>query len=145
MVNLEQFVDMHIELMIKHPAAKPDYWQWFKAMGKSFGPGDIDKADSRRIQKRFGSKIKECYYNAWMVHQVQPQYKYFEGFVSGLIPIEHAWLVLDGKVIDPTLAVNVRGDKNRFGSEYFGVEVVQLSKNVCKIPNAFELFKKEVL
>jgi hypothetical protein len=136
---------MHVELMEKHPRARPEYWQWFKAMGQHFGPGDIDKVDSRRIQKRHHLKIKECYYNSWMMHLVRPEYKYFAGFVQSVIPIEHAWLVKDGKVIDPTLAVVVDGDADRYGSEYFGVEIPQLSRSNLKIPTLEELFKKEVI
>ena len=145
MVNLEQYVDMHIELLKKHPAAQPDYWEWFKAMGESFGPSDIDKVDSSRMQRVHHLKIKECYKNSWLIHQVRPEYKYFVGFVSATIPIEHAWLVKDGKVIDPTLAVVVDGDADRFGSEYFGVEIPQLSKSKIKIPELKELFEKEVI
>lgn len=136
---------MHIELMNKVNGGNPLYWQWFKAMAEHFGPKDIDKVQSRKIQKQFRSKIKECYSNAWMVHVIKPEYKYFVGWVNGIIPIEHAWLVKDGKVIDPTLAVNHNGDAERFGSEYFGVEVVQLKKNECSIPDAVDLFKEEIL
>ena len=56
-----------------------------------------------------------------------------------------AVMVKDGKVIDPTLAVVIDGDADRFGSEYFGVEIVQLSKSVVKIPELKELFEKEVI
>ncbi len=145
MVSLEQFVDMHIKLMKKVESGNPGYWEWFRAMGQRFGPGDIDKVDSRRVQKRFRSEIKACYANAWMVHIINPEYKYFVGFVDAVIPIEHAWLVKDEKVVDPTMAINVRGDKNRFGKEYFGVEVVQLSKKEIDIPDSFDLFKVEIL
>ena len=136
---------MHIQLMKRVDRGNPLYWEWFKSMGQRFGPGDIDKVESRKIQKRFGSKIKECYSNSWMVHVIKPEYKYFVGFVDSVIPIEHAWLVKDGKVIDPTLAVKARGDSNRFGKEYFGVEVVQISKREIDIPDSFDLFKKEIL
>jgi hypothetical protein len=136
---------MHVELLEKHPSAKPDYWQWFKAMGQHFGPNEIDKVESSRIQKLHNLKIKECYYNSWLIHQVRPGYRYFEGFVHSVIPIEHAWLVKDGKVVDPTLAVVVDGDADRFGSEYFGVEIPQLSRSPTKIPRLRELFEQEVI
>jgi hypothetical protein len=145
LVNLEQYVDMHVELLEKHPEAKSDYWQWFKSMGQHFGPNEIDKVESRRIQKLHSLKIKECYYNSWLIHQVRSEYRYFEGFVHSGIPIEHAWLVKDGKVVDPTLAVVVGGDADRFGSEYFGVEIPQLSRSQTKIPNLRELFEQEVI
>lgn len=136
---------MHIELMNKVNRGNPAYWQWFKAMAEDFGPKDIDKDESSKIQKRFRSQIKECYKNAWMVHIINPEYKYFVGWVDAIIPIEHAWLVKDGKVVDPTLAIKIEKDGDRFGKEYFGVEVVQLSKKEIDIPDSFDLFKAEIL
>lgn len=54
---------------------------------------------------RFRPAIKQCYANSQklIVHQHEVQFKYYEGIVSCVIPIPHAWLELDGERIDVTL------------------------------------------
>ena len=41
-----------------------------------------------------------------------------------LIPIEHAFLVNNNnEVIDPTLSINTDISSDRYGSEYYGIEI----------------------
>jgi hypothetical protein len=49
-----------------------------------------------------------------------------EGYTMSLIPIEHAFLVNENnEVIDPTLSINTSMDSDRYGSEYYGIEIPQ--------------------
>jgi hypothetical protein len=58
---------------------------------------------------------KMCYRNAYHLATSDPRVTYVEGYVHiGILPIEHAWCVRDGNVIDPTLTAEN-------GEAYFGV------------------------
>lgn len=47
-------------------------------------------------------KIRECYYNAQFIAITFPEFNYVEGLATGVIPVDHAWCELNGKVIDMT-------------------------------------------
>jgi hypothetical protein len=97
------------------------YYAWILKNAQLFR--DVDKERSKEFAKNLGLKIRQCYKNAWMISSYG--IRYFEGFVWSErvpIPIEHGWGVLDGKVIDPTLAIKVKGNDDRFGNEYYGIE-----------------------
>lgn len=49
--------------------------------------------------------MKQCYQNSQrlMVCQNEVKFKYYEGLVGSIIPLQHAWLELDGKIVDVTL------------------------------------------
>jgi len=65
------------------------------------------KAEIRRIG--FVPKMKSCYENCarFVLYTELPGIEYHEGYASGAsllgIPIEHAWLTWNGKVVDLTL------------------------------------------
>ena len=57
--------------------------------------------------------IKQCYHNCLKALIKHPdKLIYCEGFALGIIPVMHAWLLYEGKVIDPTW---------ENGQEYFGI------------------------
>lgn len=63
-------------------------------------------------------QMKECYSNCLKEITRNPnKVIYCEGFATSVIPVQHAWLLFDGKVIDPTWDDPCEG-QNR---EYFGI------------------------
>lgn len=74
-------------------------------------------------------KIKECYYNSQMIAMSDESLKYYEGYYyDSIIPVEHGWLVKDGKVIDVTLEVRDKKFKKDLskGGMYLGIEIPTL-------------------
>lgn len=73
-------------------------------------------------------RMKECFFNAQDLAQTSPKIKYIEGYLySGILPIEHAWNTLNGKVIDFTM-YHANNDKPILGTipdnwEYFGASI----------------------
>jgi hypothetical protein len=73
-------------------------------------------------------RMKECFYNAQDLAQVSNEIEYVEGVLcSGLIPIEHGWNTINGKVIDFTMS-HANDGKPILGQipegwEYYGVEL----------------------
>jgi hypothetical protein len=66
-----------------------------------------DEEESARVANRIRARLKECYWNARRVITKLADYKeasYVEGMaVSSLgFPLEHAWVIRGGLVIDPT-------------------------------------------
>ncbi len=60
------------------------------------------KTENEMKGNRFPSK--ECFSNAQKIAFSHPKFDYVEGIVdTGLIPVEHAWNELNGKIIDVTL------------------------------------------
>ena len=66
---------------------------------------------------------KQCYYNAQMMtladnyHETQ-RVKYHEGFVwTGFMPILHAWITLDDKIVDVTLSTDPESTQRFFDGE----------------------------
>lgn len=64
-------------------------------------------------------EIKNCFSNCFIEATRHPyDLTYCEGYAMGVIPVHHAWLLYNGKVIDPTWdGRDIINDK----SEYFGV------------------------
>lgn len=61
--------------------------------------------------------IKECFSNCFNAIIRHPnKLVYCEGYATALIPVHHAWLLYDGKIIDPTW------DAQKIDAvEYFGI------------------------
>ena len=80
---------------------------------------NFDHATSKRLAKLIGAKPKQCWRNAVLALPGLPAAaRYVEGFITFgtadhplRIAIEHGWVELEGRIIDPTLT---EGD-----SEYF--------------------------
>jgi hypothetical protein len=72
----------------------------------------IDIVMSERVAKAIHAENKECFLNAFRgMHEVPGEPYYVEGFVAPdnfPIIIAHAWLEVDGRIVDPTPAY-VRG------------------------------------
>jgi hypothetical protein len=62
---------------------------------------------------------KECYSNCLKQLIRHPdKVVYCEGFATSVIPVQHAWLLFEGRVIDPTWDPAWDNQHNR---EYFGI------------------------
>lgn len=64
--------------------------------------------------------IKECFSNCFKEATTHPdRLTYCEGYALGVIPVHHAWLLYDDKVIDPTWdGRNIVKEH----TEYFGIK-----------------------
>lgn len=63
--------------------------------------------------------IKECFSNCLKELMRYPdRLVYCEGYATGVIPVHHAWLLYEGKVIDPTWDGR---DIIKDHTEYFGI------------------------
>lgn len=72
----------------------------------------FDELTSRKLMETHQCKMNYCYYNAWMAAVSDSTLKYYEGFIFiNSTNLNHAWLVLDDKVIDPTLIITERADR----------------------------------
>ena len=70
-------------------------------------------------------RMKQCFYNAQDLASMFSDIKYVEGYLYTIIPFEHAWNTLNGKVIDFTIK-KVNGGKPVLGIipegwEYHGI------------------------
>jgi hypothetical protein len=103
-----------IFLMKNQPQVK--FYEYLFLHGEQFSA--VDKEKSEKIRTDRLCKLKECYYNAQLM-ALDSDMKYYEGYaVSGQLPlpVNHAWLVSNGKVIDTTWH-----DLNK--PDYFGIEI----------------------
>lgn len=75
----------------------------------------------RRIIK---PKTKECFRNSQLYSLYCEDFQYFEGFAyRDILPFEHAWLVINGEVIDVTLEMVDRKYKSKEKTSYFGLHI----------------------
>lgn len=75
----------------------------------------IDISDAKEVQISSGFKdlydsftwdfieVKECYRNCAILCASKTNVEYCFGYAQAIIPIEHAWVCIDGKYYDPTL------------------------------------------
>lgn len=125
------------------------FQKWFLDNAKSFTK--VDRKQSELLSKKVLAQVKNCYYNSWRGANSDFSLDYYEGFVIDKkigIPLEHSWLVnKKGFVIDPTLIISgdmfnkqmkkygdTFKDRNRIGSEYFGIKFTngQINKYAIK-------------
>ena len=100
--------------------------------GKVFTESILSKTlkETNEWKKRRKPKSKECFYNAQMFLLTCEKGEYFEGYCyDSLIPVHHAWIVIDGKVVDFTLESRDRAlarqkiKSNSLDTVYIGVMV----------------------
>ncbi len=106
-------------MLSTHMGRTKDYHRWLLKHSETFTT--IDKDDSIRLKKLHRSEIKSCYKNCAIIAVVNEGYDYYQGHVISKrlqIPLEHAFLVKENAVRDPTLAIG-----NRFGYEYYGIHI----------------------
>jgi hypothetical protein len=115
-----------------------NYYEWFSKNSKIYN--SINKVQSVKVQRRNKTKIKRCFDNCYKALYQEKDLKYIIGYTYSIIPIEHAFLVNNNnEVIDPTLSINTSGHKDRYGSEYMGIEIPRniLTKILINNQNSF--------
>lgn len=96
-------------------------WVWFFDHARYWRAKQaLDNRRSLRLRHEYGCKPKQCYYNAQKIALDNLGAEYWEGFACAIIPVDHAWLVINGKVVDPTWASYSRKYPV---IDYFGVHV----------------------
>ena len=77
----------------------------------------------KRITGAIECLPKQCFYNAQMMtladsyHETQ-RVKYHEGYVfTGIMPVLHAWVTLDDKIVDVTLSTDPESTQRFFDGE----------------------------
>ncbi len=86
----------------------------------------LSKEEMGHIKKYIRPKPKMCYENAFKVAEYLEETghdaKYVEGFINmkGL-PIEHAFVQVDGKFIDPTIELGLGNDPNNDSYVYYAI------------------------
>ncbi len=124
--NLKTYLEVNLEMMNQMNVGIPEGYSYSSQYdfmlkhGKFYEPNELDSNEKQIIKKalkRIGFKPqkKECFYNAQMLSLSDNtgKIKYCEGFALKIIPTNHAWIELNGKVIDVTWAD--KEDNNFFG------------------------------
>jgi len=118
--DLEKYIDNMIKVLDKdHSVSR--YYKWFKQNAKVYHV--INKEKSIQYSKQ--SIIQRCFDNSYKIVIKRKTLKYIEGFTLAYgIPIEHAFITNSkNEIIDPTLAIPACGEFERYGVEYYGVEI----------------------
>jgi len=81
---------------------------WLLQHGKQMAPPSqrtpAEMNRLRRLRKHVRPKLKQCFANCQSaLLSIDDNLTYCEGYVLSVIPIYHAWLILDGTLWDPTL------------------------------------------
>ena len=126
----------YVDQLSKYMDNTKKYHKWFKQNAKLYHI--INKTESVKVQKRNRTKIKRCFDNCYKAVYKEENLKYMEGYTMSLIPIEHAFLINENnEVIDPTLSINTSGHSDRYGSEYYGIEIPKNMIALLRIKNNY--------
>jgi hypothetical protein len=139
-------------------------WGVFGLHGQPMRPEALSFAEARLVveaARAIGGLAsvlpKQCYKNAQQIilNDFQNRFEYVEGFVANenLPPLDHAWLLLNGKVVDLTLrARNLKYSKSqREPDDYIGIVIARnvVRRNALRTgkygPVVEGPFKREVL
>ncbi len=116
--------------------------------GVSYESGPLGPGDAAFVRQLLGPvdvtqyRYGECYKNCQLLiaRDTGGRLKYIEGFATaGVLPVVHAWLDLDGRVIDPTWREGGNALENRvIGAippdfAYFGVEVASRDEVISRM------------
>ena len=101
--------------------------------GKFYRSNELTKQEREYVQKTLDSlgfmpRSKECYYNAQLMilNDYEKRLSYCEGIAyCGLIPLNHAWLTINEKVIDLTWKDGVAYVFGKFKADrsYMGITI----------------------
>jgi len=82
------------------PIRVADIYNWFLRNAVPLKGMDVELTDAEiKLTRFYEPEIKQCYYNSMMAHN---SLEYWEGWATSIIPLNHAWNVKDGKVVDTT-------------------------------------------
>ena len=125
-IRCEQYKNHNIfgDLPQDAPIRLVDIFEWILENGKTFDKTDMGLADAIVMGSRRIPEVKSCYHNALLVRHAVDDLKYFEGWWAGIIPVEHAWNVVDDTCADVTLTIEEHRERGLNESqEYFGIQI----------------------
>lgn len=134
MTNLVNQLEQIANMMSKANSNAKHYYDWLLHNGKAFKARPLTFDQEQELKQLFGRKIyrpKECFYSCQLI-AIESDYQYWEGYGTTKtieLNLEHAWLVKNGEVYDPTW---------RDADEYFGVEIPKdyIRQNMAKTGTA---------
>jgi hypothetical protein len=123
---LLEFLRATKQMMSSNPHAVR-FYDLILSKGQLFKGRDLSNNFELIKKLPFKPKVKECYYNSQMLAlEGNGNIKYFEGYAfDDLLPVEHAWCIIDNKVVDLTWEVKDKMFKKDYSKEtvYFGIEI----------------------
>ena len=137
---LEQI--QQIRTLIRNPTQQK-FYNWILSNGERFSGKFLTQEEEKHLRRLLGSPLylpKKCFYNCQMIVVSSKEFSYYEGYAQtetlGL-NFEHAWLIKDQKVLDPTW---------KDGIDYFGVEIPQevVRKSILDTSHALPLVSRFV-
>jgi hypothetical protein len=150
MTNLHS-LQQYQEMLMNCEGLHGKYHKWFWNKAKTFK--EVDKEISKQLMTQYKAQVKACYRNCSLIVAMRDDVDYYQGYVISQrlpIPLEHAFLVKNNNVIDPTLAIDVKDDKDRYGDEYYGVRIPKeyimkwmFDKKTMDSMYAFHLYERE--
>jgi len=101
-----------------------DYRTWLLENSRDYT--NLNKDLSIKYSKN--AKLKGCYSNCFKIVMRNRKLKFIDGTTLALgMAIDHAFLINeDNEIIDPTLALDTGDGRDRFGVEYFGMEIPRI-------------------
>lgn len=111
--------------MLGDPKSAPirigEIYDWIIENGVCLTGIDLEKSKAQSFFAH--SEIKQCYYNSMMAQSLNRELEYWEGWATGIIPVNHAWNVEEKSVIDLTWSKldYMREDPEQVA--YFGVAI----------------------
>ena len=131
--NIGKYLEQIVQF--ENGRMSPMHYIWKK--GRSFDSKELTDVEREYVKRisRGEYPIKQCYRNSQIVAltaRLSPEtdLRYVEGYVDcGVgIPLSHAWLSVNGKVVDLTIRVDGQKYKRVHGImpddyEYYGVEM----------------------
>lgn len=93
-------------LKVKYDPNQPRVPAGSSEGGRWAASGQVNVAESRRLAGVVGAKKKDCWRNAALA-AITTSGTYVEGHATMPqgVAFEHGWVELDGKILDPTLAL----------------------------------------
>jgi hypothetical protein len=140
--QLQEYLQMHKDLLEKigkgetpKGFAYMSQYHFILKHGRFFNPEPLKSHEQLILKKalkriNFVPQKKQCFYNAQMLALTDNsgQIKYCEGFALKIIPANHAWIEINGKVVDVTWAD--KEGKNFHGT--FPDDIAYLGFNMSK-------------
>lgn len=131
-ITAKQYIEMMRDLFKSsaNPGKQVEYYDFLLAHGKEYQveplPETVVKTRDKFL-KKFTPQMKRCYVNAatFALKCEAQGVQYCEGYGISMIPTEHAWNVIDGKLVDITWKPETRNDEELGGQTYFGIIVPQ--------------------
>jgi len=116
------------ERMPDGPQRRESLPLWDEALRRAvLFKGRTPSRNASSLVRRPDARTKQCYYNSQLLLlDNRSRLRYYEGWcLSNIVPIEHAWCMLDGRVLDVTLELADKqlNHDRADATEYYGLEI----------------------